>query len=395
MTPYRGNEPFIFVSHAQTDSERVYPVIKRLMLAGFRVCYEEPPAEPAEDDFEDEDAGGLAALPPMELAERINNCSLFISMLSAAYYAEPDCREALIFVTEKHKEMLNIALDDGTYPPPASANIPTPDGRVLFRYQLSDTLFYEQLLQANLPEICKEPKGNPEIEEEYEAEQVIEQKAQKARIWTKILWGVLMALTALLIVLSANAEFRGQSVTIWSQILLTVLGFFGVTTAEPERSVRSGRTRFDTWAKWMTAVLAAIPLLLRAAAGSAAHQLIGGVIIAAILFGACIACYSFALNDAFVDPPIAGRAYALTWLVMTVLMAGWIGAQFRWAALIQFLGILGMAVFHHVTERSSGSKRERLANLLNMLLLGLSAFGILWTLLFFAPLADLIGKLSW
>lgn len=44
---YSGSEPFIFVSYAHADSDRVYPIITRLHEEGYRIWYDEgiPPTE--------------------------------------------------------------------------------------------------------------------------------------------------------------------------------------------------------------------------------------------------------------------------------------------------------------------------------------------------------------
>ena len=38
--PYKGDRPFLFISYAHKDSERVLPIIRRLMAQGYRVWYD-------------------------------------------------------------------------------------------------------------------------------------------------------------------------------------------------------------------------------------------------------------------------------------------------------------------------------------------------------------------
>ena len=38
---YKGDEPYIFVSYAHDDAERVYPEITRLRNEGFNIWYDE------------------------------------------------------------------------------------------------------------------------------------------------------------------------------------------------------------------------------------------------------------------------------------------------------------------------------------------------------------------
>ncbi len=41
VTSYRGNDPFVFISYAHSDTNRVMPILERLQLDGYRVWYDE------------------------------------------------------------------------------------------------------------------------------------------------------------------------------------------------------------------------------------------------------------------------------------------------------------------------------------------------------------------
>ena len=68
MTPYKGTEPYIFISYAHKDSERVLPIIESLAEKGFRVWY---------------DAGIEAGTEwPDYIAENLENAAVVMALLS-------------------------------------------------------------------------------------------------------------------------------------------------------------------------------------------------------------------------------------------------------------------------------------------------------------------------
>ena len=65
---YQGDEPYIFISYSHADSERVFAEIKRFNEAGYHVWYDEGISPGNEWDD--------------EIAEALENCSLFIVFLT-------------------------------------------------------------------------------------------------------------------------------------------------------------------------------------------------------------------------------------------------------------------------------------------------------------------------
>ncbi|MFX1537348.1 MAG: tetratricopeptide repeat protein, partial [Promethearchaeota archaeon] len=66
---YDGTDPYIFICYAHTDKYLVYPEIKRLYMAGYRIWYDEgiPPATEWSD----------------EIAKAIEKCTFFVVFLSS------------------------------------------------------------------------------------------------------------------------------------------------------------------------------------------------------------------------------------------------------------------------------------------------------------------------
>ena len=95
--PYKGDRPFLFVSYAHKDSERVLPIIRRLMAQGYRVWY---------------DAGIDPGTEWDEMiAEQIEQCGIFLAMMSANYLSSSNCRDELYYAREMEKDRALIYLE--------------------------------------------------------------------------------------------------------------------------------------------------------------------------------------------------------------------------------------------------------------------------------------------
>ena len=97
--PYKGAEPYIFISYAHKDAQRVWPIIDRLIRDGYRVWYDEGIDPGTEwDEF---------------IANHIEHCSCFLAFLSANYMASDNCKDELNFVRDLNKSRLLIYLESG------------------------------------------------------------------------------------------------------------------------------------------------------------------------------------------------------------------------------------------------------------------------------------------
>ena len=100
--PYKGTEPYIFISYAHKDSDRVWPIIEQMQRDGYRVWYDEGIDPGTEwDEF---------------IAEHIQGCDYFIAFLSPNYMASDNCKDELNFVRDLNKGRLLIYLEDVSLP---------------------------------------------------------------------------------------------------------------------------------------------------------------------------------------------------------------------------------------------------------------------------------------
>lgn len=98
--PYKGPEPYIFISYSHKDSDRVWPIIDRMLKDGYRVWYDE----------------GID--PGTEwnkiIAAKLNQCSRFIVFLTKNSIQSKFVRREINFADRKDKPILQIYLEDLT-----------------------------------------------------------------------------------------------------------------------------------------------------------------------------------------------------------------------------------------------------------------------------------------
>ena len=95
---YRGSEPYVFVSYAHVDSEKVFAEIKRFNETGFNVWYDEGIAPG--NEWTDEIAGAL------------ERCSVFVVMLTPRSAPRENVLNEINFALDEKKPFLAIHLEE-------------------------------------------------------------------------------------------------------------------------------------------------------------------------------------------------------------------------------------------------------------------------------------------
>ena len=147
MEPYEGTEPYIFMSYARKDWERVKPFLDALVGAGYRIWY---------------DAGIQAGEHWTEtLVEKVEGCAAFCPLFSVAFNASRFCFEETEYAYRKDKTIVPVYLKE-----PGQMEL-----RPLYRllqsrqdlrpYQYADAAeFAERLAREQAFAPCKEPDWN-------------------------------------------------------------------------------------------------------------------------------------------------------------------------------------------------------------------------------------------
>lgn len=96
-SPYNGKDSFVFVSYAHRDSDKVFEIIAQMQADGYRVWFDE----------------GITPGKDWDciLADRIEQCSLFLAFLSENYLNSGNCTDELFFARDMEKPLLLAFLD--------------------------------------------------------------------------------------------------------------------------------------------------------------------------------------------------------------------------------------------------------------------------------------------
>ena len=140
MTPYEGNEPYIFISYSHKDSEAVLSVIEALEKNGFRVWF---------------DAGVEAGSEwPEYIASHLRKSACVLAFISPSFATSLNCRRELTFAQDLNVPMLNVYLE----------SVELPDGlrmqlglnQCLFKTKFkAEHEFVDALCRAELIQKCR------------------------------------------------------------------------------------------------------------------------------------------------------------------------------------------------------------------------------------------------
>lgn len=156
--PYSGSEPYIFVSYAHKDKERVIPVLKMLCQRGFRVWYDEGIDPGTEwDDY---------------IAEHVYRCGCMIAFLSANYVASDNCRDELNFARDLQKERLLIYLEETTLPMGMAMRLNRL--QAIYQYVYSWEDFAHKLCNTGILQNCLEQSAAQPEQPDWELVQTLE-----------------------------------------------------------------------------------------------------------------------------------------------------------------------------------------------------------------------------
>lgn len=147
MEPYEGTEPYIFMSYARKDWERVKPFLDALSNAGYRLWW---------------DKGISAGADWLDtLLEKVEKCAVFCPLFSEAFTNSRYCAEETKWAYRKQKNIVPLHLEEVK-----QDNMPRlyqllqalQDIRL---YKYADTAeFTERLAREPVFAPCKEPEWN-------------------------------------------------------------------------------------------------------------------------------------------------------------------------------------------------------------------------------------------
>ena len=138
--PYDGSEPYIFISYAHKDKNKVFRTISRLQQEGYRVWYDEG-IDPGTEWDEN-------------IAQHIMNCGYLIAFISGNYIGSDNCKDEINLARDLNKDRLLVYLEPTTLPLGMSMRLHRL--QAIHEYTYEDRMdFNKKLLSAAGLEKCK------------------------------------------------------------------------------------------------------------------------------------------------------------------------------------------------------------------------------------------------
>ena len=145
LTPYMGDDPYVFISYSHAETETALEIVERLQKEGFRVWYDEG-IEPGSkwDEI---------------IAAHVKNCGCFLALISGKYIDSENCKDELFFAKDKKKPSALIYLEDVEL----TDGLNMRQGRLqaihMYKYKDHPERFYEKVYAAQGIDACKERKN--------------------------------------------------------------------------------------------------------------------------------------------------------------------------------------------------------------------------------------------
>ena len=132
--PYKGTDPYIFVSYSHRDGEAVQKIIARMQRDGYRIWFD------------------LGIDPGTEwdqyIAQKVVDCGYMIAFVSNNYIASGNCKDELNFARDLEKDRLIVYLEDVTLPVGMAMRMNRLQSVFRYKYNTEEP-FYHALYSAN------------------------------------------------------------------------------------------------------------------------------------------------------------------------------------------------------------------------------------------------------
>lgn len=142
MKPYRGNEPFIFISYSHKDTEQVLPIVEEMARTGFRIWF---------------DAGiELGGRWDNDIATHIRDCCIFIPFFTENYLASKNCTNELRYALSKDCKCLAVYLEPVSFESEPGIEMYVNVNQNIMGYKVTPEQLRDRLLNADALQECRE-----------------------------------------------------------------------------------------------------------------------------------------------------------------------------------------------------------------------------------------------
>ena len=150
---YSGSEPYVFISYAHKDTDKVIPVIEDLQKRNYRVWY---------------DSGiEVGTEWPEYIAKSLDECSCVLAFISEHAQASPNCRREITYSVNMGKPILVVYLNECNLSPGMQLQLGTLHAIYRSRHSTMES-FMNSLCQSDQLLPCLEKPEADEADETME-----------------------------------------------------------------------------------------------------------------------------------------------------------------------------------------------------------------------------------
>ena len=168
IKPYEGKANYIFVSYSHKDTDKVFPLLRKLTENGYRIWYDEG-IDPGTEW-------------PESIAKHLADCKVCLSFISNSSVKSTNCRREINYALARNKDFLSVVLEPVMMSPGMDMQISSYQSLLSYKYPTRDA-FENKLLSLDILKSCKEiiahEVKDEEIPEERREEKTPVEPAQK------------------------------------------------------------------------------------------------------------------------------------------------------------------------------------------------------------------------
>ena len=160
---YNGNDPYVFISYAHKDSDKVIPILNELQKRRIRLWY---------------DSGiEVGTEWPEYIANSLSKAKCVLAFISENAQASPNCRRELTYSINAGKEVLVVYLEECELSPGMQLQLGTLHAIFRTRHPSMDS-FMGSLCKAECLIPCLEPEEEHDVEPSHTLEHLMQQALQ-------------------------------------------------------------------------------------------------------------------------------------------------------------------------------------------------------------------------
>ncbi len=196
---YKGDKPYIFVSYAHRDSERVFPLLKALQDAGYRIWFDHG------IEVGTEWSNNIAA--------HLSKCSAFLFFASHNSVKSENCLDEVAYAKSHNKQALLAYLEEDVILPEGTDMQTARFQRMFVNRQPSIESFVESFASAAMFDACRDDGVEMPAVSSGEATEISvskKEQTEKKPVSKKLLVGIGAAILSVLVIVLAVIFFVGS-----------------------------------------------------------------------------------------------------------------------------------------------------------------------------------------